>query len=339
MTTRTKRLLFAATTLLALLTFLWMRSVAYWRPVKVARVNIPYADYYRGLQGGSRGCTFLSDDEQFALLSPWDDLFIDALDLRDKSRILWKVEATFIVSRQSPESVFVFNPNEGKDSLRARDLRSGRLKRMYRWPVLPKDYAPSLLLSPDEKTLWAVDSGRLFAWDVQSGHLLHQTTLKHPFDSNSPAEISFVLSPDGTHLLGCQERKARLWHLPSGVETTSWTVKASLHAVPYAFSPNGRVVIYMDFSVGKTYPVLFVDAATGKLLWQTTKYDVSKRAMSNDEIFVPEKNNCRVLDLFTGRPKRELSFPRHSDGEILRVTPDYIYTLNTKAEILRWHAR
>ncbi|RYZ80985.1 MAG: hypothetical protein EOP06_24320 [Proteobacteria bacterium] len=59
---------------------------------------------------------------------------------------------------------------------------------------------------------------------------------------------------------------------------------------------------------------------------------------SGHEMWFPQKTNCKVLDALTGKIKRYTASPRQSDGNILRVTSDYIYTQNGTGEIFRWRA-
>jgi len=82
----------------------------------------------------------------------------------------------------------------------------------------------------------------------------------------------------------------------------------------------------------------FVDTSTGKIKWKSKggNYDY---VLFENEVFWPRKKGCDVLDLDTGRLRRGLPGPRHFDCTVVRVTHDWIYTSNSKGEILRWRAR
>ena len=265
---------------------------------------------------------------------------VDVVQLRDKQVVALPTYLPCIISQKEPEVMFGFENQ--MEVLGVRELKTGRLKRTYQWPLQHLDDGKEVtpLLSPDEKTLFVIDDPCVFPLDVQSGRSLRKIELQHHLTSISSYVPIFALSPDGTRLIGCaSERQGRTWRLPSGAEVKSWTTDASIHSHPDFLSPNARVAIYTYTAGDQTNPVFFVDAATGKTLWRVKNAIFGKNQFFNEEIFVPQKSNCQVLDLLTGRIKRELPGPRQSDGFILRIKPDSIYTLNPKGEVLRWRAR
>ncbi len=326
MTRRTKISLIALIGIAAIGLFFWMRSLASWRPVKIGQMKPGYSVNY------------ISNDNHTALIGTYSTRRNETvLNLDNGSTIDWP-ETPYPVahfSQNSPEWGFAFENKMGQGELHARELQSGRLKRTFQWPLPPRQKSPEIMLAPDGKTVSVVDAPHLFQWDIQSGKLLRQVVLKKPVPSTPGSPIRFALSSDGTRLIECAHGRGLIWDSASGKMVQSWPTKA--YDYPAFFSPDERVVVYTYLSSTENPPYAFVDTATGKILWNTTD-DISESSFYDDEIFILGKTNCEILDNATGRLKRHLPGPCQSDGAIMRVTPDYIYTMNYKGEILRWRA-
>ena len=328
-----KLTLLALTALAAVSLFLWMRSLISWRPIKLGQVNTVYT------------ISFLSSDDHTALLMTDDFQEGPILDLNSGTGIGWpeNFSPNVAFSQNSTERAFVFEDKAGKGQVRAREIQSGQLKRTFSWPRSSKKSDPEVLLSHDEKTLSVVDSASVFQWNIESGKLLRQLRLENPPNPSSGPPPQFILSPDGSHLIGCIAGQGKIWQLPSGHVLRSWTTKAV--GSPVFFSSDARIVIYAYFLSSNVQSCLFVDATTGRILWDSadaavkTIEDVKPSSFLGGDLFVLRNTGCEVLDSLTGHTKRELNNPRQSDGRILRVTPDHIYTQNDRGEIFRWRAR
>ncbi|RYX85724.1 WD40 repeat domain-containing protein [bacterium] len=209
--------------------------------------------------------------------------------------------------------------------------------RNFHWIAKHTQRTFPILLDREEKTVSIIDAPSIFQWDLQSGKLLRQVKLENPFPPKLNSFERFAFSSDGAQLIGCAEGQGRIWDFQSGKVVKSWTTKSQ--SVPVDFSPDARVVIYLLRSLRPNYS--FVDTSTGKVQWKLNGSLPFPHTFADGghEMWFPKKANCEIRDAYTGKTKRYNAFPCQRDGEILRVTSDYIYTQNDKGTVFRWRAR
>jgi WD40 repeat protein len=99
------------------------------------------------------------------------------------------------------------------------------------------------LFSPDSTMIVTSGEGKgpLRVWDAEGGHELF--SLAHDWDGNT-----VLFSPDSS-LLAAHERKGdlKLWNARTGEEVASIATK-SLDTVDFGFSPDGRFLVFQDYS-------------------------------------------------------------------------------------------
>lgn len=229
-------------------------------------------------------------------------------------------------SQSSPDLAAYIETKANQGILRIYEVGTGRLKRAFHWPA--KMVSKTILFSPDGKTVTLIQDNDFFQWNIETGKSIR--TLKLEAHGPNSEFLSYALSPDGTKVIGCGKGQGEIWSVASGKSLDSWANAANKQQ--RYFSPDARIAVYSS----QTYD--FVDTATGKVNWQTDG-DVDQDSMHKGEIVLPRKSDCQVHDVFSGKIKRQLIGPRQSDGRVVRVTPDYIYILNSQNQILRWRAR
>lgn len=320
--------------------FFWMRALASWRPVKLGQVG----------QGYSIG--YVSNDERVAYVysrEDGDDARKKLVDLQGGKVIAFDEEngAKFSFSDTSPAWASAVSRDYEKQKqfeLRIREAETGKLKRVIQWPVNINSFVQDFPIH-DGKTMWVITEPILWQWDIESGKIIRKVALEKP---SRPHPISmrlieplYGLTPDGKQLIryfekqGLDEGQGKVWQTRSGALLRSWTSEAP--GSPLFFSPDARVVVCGDDSSG-TKTSYFVDTSDGKVKWKTRGGNYDYLFFEN-EVFWPRNKGCDVLDVDTGRLKRHLPGPRHVDSTLVRVTRDWIYTSNSKGEILRWRAR
>ena len=186
----------------------------------------------------------------------------------------------------------------------------------------------------------------LRAFDLVTDKLDRKIVLQQPHLSNLPF---YAISPDGATLYGCSGQEGKVWNTRTGKLTRKWHSENPKLKEMVQFSPDGRVVVYEEEFLTSRISYHFVDISTGKLLWtdpnrlKTSTFPHGETtncfSVGESEFVCPQKTTCEVLDMLTGRLKRRLPGPRQDDGQILRVTHDWIYTTNLQGEIYRWRAR
>ena len=321
MTSRIKHSLLLAVGVLTLGIFLWMRSLASWRPVKVGTV------------APNRSVSNLARDGKTALI--WGSVPPFILNIESGQKTSWPhVNTNFLgFSPSSPRWAFFLNFTRQKE-LEVREIQTARLKRTFRWPK--SRFNTQLVFDGQPDNIGIVDGVTFQHWNIPSGQILHKLQLDvRTLPGDSP---SYALSKDGTELVGCSGDQGRVWNTTSGKLLRSWKLDSTNYGFPTFFSDDARVVAYTYTSSTEVQPPLvFVDTTTGKVRWKT-KENPTPHYRTGDELVVPDATGCAILDINTGLPKRHLPGPLTKD-RLLLATPEYIYTLNDKREILRWRAR
>ena len=300
---------------------LWMRSLASWRPQKVAQLG-KYDNFI-----------FLSSDERTALVFSLGkhkplDLFYKRDTATNKITRWTQGQSIFhgipAFSQSSPDLAASIEIKGNEGALRIHEVPTGHLKRTFHWPAQKRP--TTILLSPNGDTAAIVQGHDLFRWNIANGELTRTRLSTQP----GSEFLTYALSPDGTTIIGWGRGQGEIWIAASGKSLCHWTNIANKHLL--CFSPDARIAVHRS----QTYD--FVDTSTGKVNWRTDS-NIDPSAMCGDEIVFPRKDDCEVRGIFTGKTKRRLVGPRQSEGRVVRVTPDYIYTLNSRNQILRWRAR
>lgn len=315
-----KLVFFSLSIIAAFGTFLWMRSLASWRPVKVGEIP-PGESVY-----------FLSSDAKTAFLSRGGQPSF--FDVESGRHIQWPINNSsdsLEFSPHAPNWVFTLKLDK-QNSVEVRDLATGHLKRTFRWP---KSQFNSQSISDSDGNRVGIVEGDIFRqWNIATGQQLRQVQLDiYTLSGNS---AHYVISPDGKRLVGYSDNRGIVCDTSSGKTIVSW--KISSFGFPRFFSDDARVVAYTYISsTNVTPPIVFVDTSTGRVKW-TASGNSSLYYHTGEEILLLGQRGCDILDVNTGRSMRHLPGPCKGD-KVLRATPDYIYTLSAKSEILRWRAR
>lgn len=292
-----------------------LRSLASWRPTKIGQIPAGASVY------------FLSNDAKTVMLSGAKSAII--LDLERNRQIKWPRPNSYpVVSPYAPNWAFTFVKGA---QLEVRDLSTGQLNRTLRWPQTP--FSPGLVSISDGNLIGVVDGDTFYEWNATTGQLLHKTKLLGSLLSDKG---SYAVSLNGAQLVGCTDKEGAVWDTSSGKRIHSYKIRA--WNFPSFFSKDARIVAYIDTPATGVQPsIVFVDTATGKIKWQI-KYNPSLYRSTGDELVFTDATGCAILNVKTGITKRHLPGPL-KDANILRATPDYIYTLNGSHKILRWRAR
>lgn len=323
--------------------FFWMRSLASWRPQKIKALSRNYIPIYISRDGrfitafsmksttAEPSSTYESFDLKTGRSKPWDS----SNSIGEANSVGYGRSGDFYWSfRKTKDATY---------SLKLKDMATGQLKHTLTWG--PREYDMSPAIAVVGQNLCVLSRYDFREYDLTTDNLKRRVTLQHPLASVVNFSTHFAISPDGKALYGCFGPNGAVWDAATGKRLKHWRVTG----VPnpknsFLFSPDGRIIAYPVFPSPSNSPIQyhFVDSTTGKLLWTDTFEDVEMKShfsSQGSEIVIRRQNNCEVRDLSTGKLKRRLPGPRSSDGLLLRVTRDWIYTTNDAQQILRWRAR
>ncbi|BCM90115.1 hypothetical protein IAD21_01966 [Abditibacteriota bacterium] len=330
-------------------TLFWMRSLASWRPQKVGVLPKGYIPQYMDSSGNyltvaNMGATKPEDmgsfesfdlktgqSKKWSLAKQVDDVPNPNLSWGwiKRKGLLWSI---YSASKKDP----------GNSILELRDASTGQLKHTLAWG--PREYDLSPDMDVADKTLRVLSRNDFREFDLTTDKLKRLVALKQPFDSANQYIPRFAIASNGKALYGCAGTEGRVWDARTGKLLNKWMLgQNGLNDVPQ-FSPDGLIVVHISTLSPTAARCYFLDSTTGKVRWtednsvQITDLFLADLFIGTEAIVLPKRNNCEVRDVATGRVLRQLPGPRESDSQILRVTPDYIYTQNAKGEIFRWRA-
>lgn len=175
------------------------------------------------------------------------------------------------------------------------DLRTGKISR---WPLAARRTdvccAGMTVSSDGHLALESVpeQSGatRNAAWDLRTNKVIWQMTAR---DSSGVGTgyLAAILNPAGTRAyVGLTSSRVAVYALPSGRYLRSFSVSfpgagSALVAVPWAFDPAGRLLVFGSGHNGPDNRLGLVDVSSGKLVEQVAVGDIEQpmsQAWSND---------------------------------------------------------
>lgn len=334
---KTRAILLGLTGILCVAGLVWMRARASWRSQVWARVPQGYSLALISPDGGT--VVFCSDQDSdfFRTLNVSSGRF---WDWSSTSEGLAGIQDIAFVS----PSLLGYNAwSKDRPAFQLRRVADASLVQTFKGNAGTLFFDSNARLIESEKRLCLVNAKTFSIWDVASGQPLRQIALQGGhFDYRiSPSN---AISPDGQKVFRGLGNGLTIWNTQTGKQIGDWEVKVSPTPQPSGgfatFSPDGHLVV---FGPPTTSPLPYtnwrvLDTTTGKLLWKCSSVTLS---FSDDgqQVAVPLAAGCELRNSATGEVVKRLRSPRLGDGNILRFNSDWIYTLNSKNEVLRWRAR
>jgi WD40 repeat protein len=193
-------------------------------------------------------------------------------------------------------------------------------------PALPGPYPrafgcfPNVSFSPDNSRI-AIAGGRnktAKAWDVLTGAELFSHGTKAP----GPREEvwSVVWSPDGSSLLTCEEREARVWDVKTGAKVLTLAGKGGLFRCA-AWSPDGSRIVTGENQSFLPIHAHVWDAKTGaKLFGLPAKAWVRALAFSPDSALIAVGTDTKTAYIFDAKTGAEIRVLRGHANTVTAVS-------------------